>query len=222
MECNREILEKLIFKEKRSYTYIGKLFNISSNAVKKRAKKLGLILPRRRVINSKENFSHKGYKRNSLVFSISEKEFINIINSYNNWVDIGEKLGYKSNLSPNVKAAIETRCKELGIKLNILLTNNNDVLTKTKGELFNSRKNWQSARSAIQKSARRVYFENIDKPKCAICGYNKHVEVAHKKSVSEFDDNTLIKDINSINNLVGLCPNHHWEFDNGLLTLENF
>ena len=121
-----------------------------------------------------------------------------------------------------MKAAIETRCKELDIKLNILLINNNDVLTKTKGELFNSRKNWQSARSSIQKLARRVFFENIDKPKCVICGYNKHVEVAHKKPVSEFDDNTLVKDINSINNLVGLCPNHHWEFDNGLLTLENF
>jgi hypothetical protein len=25
--------------------------------------------------------------------------------------------------------------------------------------------------------------------------------------------------VNSLDNLVGLCPNHHWEFDHGLLQL---
>ena len=30
---------------------------------------------------------------------------------------------------------------------------------------------------------------------------------------------TTIEEINNINNLIGLCPNHHWEYDNGLLEL---
>lgn len=34
------------------------------------------------------------------------------------------------------------------------------------------------------------------------------------KATSDFDDDVLIKEINNINNLIGLCPNHHWEFDN--------
>jgi predicted restriction endonuclease len=54
---------------------------------------------------------------------------------------------------------------------------------------------------------------------CEVCGYNTHVEVCHIKSVSSFSDDTLITEINSIDNLVGLCPNHHWEFDNGKIKL---
>lgn len=32
---------------------------------------------------------------------------------------------------------------------------------------------------------------------CAICGYDKHVEIAHIKAVSDFDDSALISEINS-------------------------
>ena len=89
----------------------------------------------------------------------------------------------------------------------------------TKGELFGNRKNWQSARTAIRKLAAFVYFSENRNPCCKICGYNKHVEVAHIKAVSEFPDSSTIGEIDSIDNLVGLCPNHHWEYDNGLLEL---
>jgi predicted restriction endonuclease len=93
------------------------------------------------------------------------------------------------------------------------------MLEVTKGELFRDRKNWQSARSAIQKIARDVFKEANPHPKCAICGYSNHVEVAHIKAVNEFDDSATIKEIDSIANLIGLCPNHHWEYDNGILEL---
>lgn len=55
--------------------------------------------------------------------------------------------------------------------------------------------------------------------KCAVCGYGKHVEIAHIRPISDFPDSATIKEINDLNNVVGLCPNHHWEFDNGLLKL---
>ena len=91
----------------------------------------------------------------------------------------------------------------------------------TKGELFSSRKNWQSARTAIRKLADSAY-RNSNKPmKCVICGYDKHVEIAHIKSVSEFSGNSLISEINDVNNLIALCPNHHWEFDSGNLSDED-
>lgn len=50
--------------------------------------------------------------------------------------------------------------------------------------------------------------------KCCICGYNKHIEVAHKKAISDFEGNILVSLINSEDNLMPLCPNCHWEFDN--------
>lgn len=93
----------------------------------------------------------------------------------------------------------------------------NDI---TKGELFERSKNWQGARSAIQKQARSIFFMDNSKPKsCAICGYDKHVEVCHIKSVSSFPSTARLSEISSIDNLIGLCPTHHWEFDNGVLTL---
>lgn len=88
---------------------------------------------------------------------------------------------------------------------------------KTKGELFNNNKNWQSARSSIRRSAQKIFKKSGKECKCVLCGYNKYVEVAHIKAVSEFDNSSLISEINNINNLIPLCPNHHWEFDNNRL-----
>lgn len=214
---NKQELEKLILEQNKSYSAIGKLYNVSGNAIKKAAKTLEIPLPRRRTINENEDFSHKGYRKNSLVNKITDEEFISIITNSNKWIEIGEKLGYKNALSSNVKDAIQTRCSMLGVELK--LTELSIILEKTKEELFSSRKNWQSARSAIQKKARELYFENNKLPKCAICGYSNHIEVAHIKSVAEFDNNITIAEINSLSNLIALCPNHHWEFDNGLLKI---
>lgn len=91
----------------------------------------------------------------------------------------------------------------------------------TKKEIFDGCKSWQSARGIIQKHARFIY-NNSEKSKCCIeCGYEKHYEVCHIKSVSKFEDNALIiSDINNIENLIALCPNHHWEFDNKILFIK--
>ena len=49
---------------------------------------------------------------------------------------------------------------------------------------------------------------------CAKCGYDKHVELAHIKPISKFGDESKLSDVNSENNVIQLCPNCHWEFDN--------
>lgn len=88
---------------------------------------------------------------------------------------------------------------------------------QTKGSLYGRRKNWQSANSTLRKHSRRVYTTSGQPQKCKICGYDKHIEISHIKSVKDYPDDAKVLEINSINNLVGLCPNHHWEFDNGRL-----
>jgi len=50
--------------------------------------------------------------------------------------------------------------------------------------------------------------------KCRLCGYDKHFEVAHIKPISEFPEDTLLTVVNDPTNLMPLCPNCHWEFDN--------
>lgn len=94
---------------------------------------------------------------------------------------------------------------------------------KTKKELFASRTGYQSARSAIQKMARSVFFKAYPTPCCIaisngkLCGYTKHIEVCHRKDVASFAEDALISEINDLGNMVGLCPTHHWEYDNNKL-----
>jgi len=58
-----------------------------------------------------------------------------------------------------------------------------------------------------------------DRSQCSNCGYSKHVEVCHIRDITDFPDYSLVSEVNSLENLVLLCPNCHWEFDNGLLEL---
>ena len=84
----------------------------------------------------------------------------------------------------------------------------------TKKEFFETRKNWQSARSQMQRWARNTYNKSDKPKKCSQCEYSLHYEVAHIKSVSDFSPDSTINEINHIDNLIALCPNHHWEYDN--------
>ena len=89
----------------------------------------------------------------------------------------------------------------------------NLIDNKTKKELFENAKSWQVARNTIRKHAVRTYFKHFKQRVCEECGYDLHIDVCHLKSVSKFSDNAFIREINHINNLIGLCPNHHWELD---------
>lgn len=91
------------------------------------------------------------------------------------------------------------------------------VLARRKDEIFRNGRPWQPARSTIQRMARHVFFES-DRPKiCEICGYHWHIEVAHRIPVSAFPGHATLGEINDLSNLRALCPNHHWEYDNGVL-----
>lgn len=73
--------------------------------------------------------------------------------------------------------------------------------------------------SQIREQARQKYRAS-DKPKhCIICGYSLHYEVCHIKAIKDYPLSTIISEVNNLNNLIALCPNHHWEFDNGKLLL---
>lgn len=52
---------------------------------------------------------------------------------------------------------------------------------------------------------------------CQTCGYDRHVEVAHKKPIGSFPPETPIDEINAPENLLVLCPNCHWEFDHPIV-----
>lgn len=73
----------------------------------------------------------------------------------------------------------------------------------------------------VRSLAREKYKKNNKNLPCLSCGYNKHIEVCHIKPVKDFSDNISIDEINNIDNLIGLCPNCHWELDHNLLKISD-
>jgi len=65
----------------------------------------------------------------------------------------------------------------------------------------------------------RSHFKQLTDLPCHNCGYDKHVEICHIKPIRDFLPTDKVGDVNNLNNLIQLCPNCHWEFDNNLLTL---
>jgi predicted restriction endonuclease len=72
----------------------------------------------------------------------------------------------------------------------------------------------------IRANARSIALRLGKLKKCAICSYDLNVECCHIKAVSAFSEDTVIAVVNAPENLIGLCPNHHWELDNGYLQLK--
>lgn len=87
----------------------------------------------------------------------------------------------------------------------------------TVGELLKRSDSYTSARSIIQGDAKRVFEKSKKQSSCLECGYNKKIEVCHIHPVADFSREALIKEVNDPENLIPLCRNHHWEFDNGHL-----
>lgn len=64
------------------------------------------------------------------------------------------------------------------------------------------------------RSFARSWLKHLTLLPCAHCGYDKHVELAHIRAVSDYPDSTPLSEVNSEDNVIQLCPNCHWEFDN--------
>jgi len=77
-------------------------------------------------------------------------------------------------------------------------------------------KHHKSSAYALVRTRARAIAKKLGLDTCELCGYNKHVEIAHKKAISTFEGDTLISVINSKENLMALCPNCHWEYDHNL------
>lgn len=69
------------------------------------------------------------------------------------------------------------------------------------------------------RSLNRQWNSDLTGGKCQSCHYDKHVELAHLKAVTLFDKKSLLKEVNDKDNILVLCPNCHWEYDAGLLSI---
>lgn len=68
----------------------------------------------------------------------------------------------------------------------------------------------------IRQHCREQHADLAKKP-CANCGYKKHSELCHVRSISKWSKDTKIATVNARENVVQLCRNCHWEQEHGLL-----
>ena len=61
----------------------------------------------------------------------------------------------------------------------------------------------------VRAIAHVVLEKNHIPKKCKVCGFDSVLDVCHIKEISSFEDDTLLREINSLINVVYLCPNHH-------------
>lgn len=60
---NKEELENLLLTQDLSYEAVGRMYGVTGNAIKKAAKRLGIELPQRRLVNPSEHFDKSEKER---------------------------------------------------------------------------------------------------------------------------------------------------------------
>ena len=115
VNISKEELEMMILSEKSSYEEIGRKLSISGSHVRKLAKKLNISLPRRRSINSSENFNKGKNLSKDVIYlkSVSDKKFLEVIKTSKHISDIIESFGCENKSS--VRRYIRTRSTSLDI-----------------------------------------------------------------------------------------------------------
>lgn len=186
----KENIEKLI-KEGVSYERIGRQYGVTGNSVKKAAKKLGIELERKREINPNEHFNKGKHGK--------------IKNSHDICPICGKEKYHSSKL-----------CRECSNR------EKRSIKKRTLGSFINGHHYLTTKCGDIRKDARRTIEESKQEKVCAYCHnheFDDILEVHHLKGILEFDESTTIEEINSENNLVWLCPNHHKMLEMGLIKL---
>ena len=130
-------------------------------------------------------------------------------NSYNNRVSPKRKPEHKCLDCGKLINAQRARCKKHYLEW--LKTKEVKDMTLTEAIY---EKHHRSSAYALVRTRARAIAKKLGLDTCEKCGYNKHIEIAHKKGISTFEGDTLISVINSKENLMALCPNCHWEYDN--------
>jgi hypothetical protein len=130
---------------------------------------------------------------------------------------------YNNRLFPKVKPT--NACRECGSPITVSKIwcpdHVKDYLNTTKEEMYKGGNvNWGGNGAYIRGHARRAFTASGREKKCYICSYSLHVDIAHVKSIDSYPMTATLREINNVDNLVALCKNHHWEFDNGHLDIQ--
>ncbi len=96
---------------------------------------------------------------------------------------------------------------------------NKDYGAMTLAELKQEAGSRNSYHTAVRQHSNIIARQQGMLTKCSVCDYHHCVECCHIKAVSSFPLSATLAEVNACANLIGLCPNHHWELDHDMLHL---
>lgn len=130
-----------------------------------------------------------------------------------------QKKGYnKCPICGELKTYTSKLCKKCSDKEKTL------IKERTLGYYIDGKQYLTSKCGDIRKDARKTIENSKVEKVCAYCknhDFDDILEVHHIKGILKFDSKTTINEINSISNLVWLCPNHHIMLEKGLIKLSD-
>lgn len=77
-----------------------------------------------------------------------------------------------------------------------------------------------SWRNSYVRTMGRALNKDLSRSGCQVCGYSTHIEYAHIRPITDFPEDSLLSMVNHPDNMLILCRNHHWEFDHGVLSID--
>ena len=89
---------------------------------------------------------------------------------------------------------------------------------KAKLSMKNKHPSWANAHV---RTFCKSWNSNLKSLPCQKCEYKMHIEFCHIKPISSFEESSTLGDVNSEDNIVILCRNCHWEFDNNIIKLSD-
>lgn len=148
------------------------------------------------------------------------KKFSEIVKSPSRFCSRSCAASYNNSIS--AKKSLSGECKQCGVTLSrryiycAECRQLREFQNKSIADVI-CKSNKASKYCRIREHARRLYQHITG---CEVCGYDKHVEICHIKPLSSFELTVLVFEANKRANIAVLCPNCHWELDNGLLKLK--
>lgn len=116
----------------------------------------------------------------------------------------------------NKKSKGSINCKKCSDKIK------SKIGDRTLSYFIKDKKYLSSKCQEIRTNAKKVIEKSNIEKVCCYCNnheFDSILEVHHIKGILKFDQESLISEINDINNLVWLCPNHHTMLEKGLIIL---
>jgi len=145
--------------------------------------------------------------KKSKISSLTDKEFVEIVNSSNTFYELFHKVGYKGNPAGRSLNSINNRLKSLNMFKNFKKKSYNYNNIRKKEYCIDNilvKNSSYMNRSSLKK---KIIKHNIIEYKCEICGNNGIW--MNKEIILQLDHINGINNDNRVENLRFLCPNCH-------------